>query len=332
MSSRNKDSLSYIKFIAFIDIIIKNSDEKNPMSVKDIQEKIYELDYDFNIDYRLMKNYAEYYNEFYEDDIIIVEKKGRNIYFYYRSTSLDTMEAKAIVDLVYSSDFFTQQTKENYKKRIQDMFSIHYQAYFNKILNPKIEKNENDNVFYRELEIITQAIQQKKKIRFTYEKPSLIEHTIKQQELAPIDTVFSNNEYYLLCQGNRNNEDCIPYRMDYIKDVEIVEDSSFSYTENELQHFLDKLMNMTYMYSQGKEEYIELEFDKNIYSNMIDKFGKNIKPHKVNDDTYRIQVRNTINSTFYSWIIGFGGKIQIVGNQEQVKRFKEFLTSQFIDK
>jgi len=64
---------------------------------------------------------------------------------------------------------------------------------------------------------------------------------------------------------------------------------------------------------------------------MIDKFGKDIKPHPYNNN-YRIQVKHTINSTFYSWIIGFGGKIQIVGNQKQVQRFEDFLTTRFIQK
>lgn len=331
MNTRNKDSLSYIKFIAFIDIVIKNSDEKHPLTVKEIQNKLYELTYEFNMDHRQMKKFADYYNEFYEDDVIIVGKEGRNLFFYYNSSTLDTMEAKAILDLVYSSDFFTQNTKENYKKRIQDMFSIHYQAYFNKVLNPKIEKNQNDEVFYTELEVITQAIKEHKKIKFLYEKPTLSGHTSKEQILAPIDTVFSNNVYYLLCQGSRNSEDCIPYRMDYISHVQIVDDSHFLFTAKELQHFHDKLMNMTYMYSEGNEEYIELDFDISVYSNMIDKFGKKIHPHKINDNIYRVQVRNTINSTFYSWMIGFGGKIKIAGNDNQKKRFKDFLNKNFIE-
>lgn len=161
---RHKDRNSYIKFIAVIDIIIKNSDERHPITVKDIQEKLYELEYDFQIDFRLIKKFVQNYNDYYDDTVIESYKQGKNIYFYFVNTVLDTMEAKAIVDLVYSSDFFTLKTKENYKKRIQNMFSIHYQAYFNKNLNLHIEKNENDQVFYRELETITQAIHQKKKI------------------------------------------------------------------------------------------------------------------------------------------------------------------------
>ncbi len=109
------------------------------------------------------------------------------------------MEAKAIIDLVYSSHFFTLKTKENYKKRMQDLFSIHNQAYFQKRLNLHVVKNENEQVFYQELEVITKAIKEKKKTRVT-SKTSFFNEKHKLSELAPIDTVFSNNEYYLSSQ------------------------------------------------------------------------------------------------------------------------------------
>ena len=84
------------------------------------------------------------------------------------------------------------------------------------------------------------------------------------------------------------------------------------------------------MYGVGNLETIELDFDQSIYSNMIDKFGKHIKPYHVNENTYRVQIKHIINSTFYSWIIGFGGKIQIGGNEEQIQKFKTFLNQNFI--
>lgn len=328
---RNKDKYSFIKFLSVINIIIKNSDEKNPMTVNDIKDKLYESDYDFHIDYRLIKKYVKYYNEYYEDTIIECYKKGRNDNYYFVNTTLDTMEAKAIVDLIYSSDFFTLKTKENYKKRIQDMFSIHYHAYFDKLLNLHIEKNENDQVFYKELEVVVNAIKNHKKIRFEYHKPFLTKkENNKKIELAPIDTYFANNEYYLLCQGAIDPQLCITYRLDYVKNVEIINDSSFFFSELEIQSFHEKLKNITYMYGEGKMEIIELEFHESVYSNIIDKFGKNIKPKKFSNDTYKIQVKNVINSTFYSWIIGFGGKIQISGNAKQVDKFKKFLNEKFL--
>ncbi len=331
--TRNKDSNSHLKFLATIEAIIKNSDINHPLTVKEIKEYVYNHDYDFTLDYRLILNYVNSYNDFFKDDMIKYEKKGRNIYFYYTGSSLDIMEAKAIVDLVYSSDFFTEQTKGNYKKRIQDLFIPHYNPYFNKNLNLHVIKNESDIAFYHELEIITKAIYMQKKISFEYNKPFL-EPNHKEKKLttlAPIDTCFSNNEYYLLCQGNKDENSCISYRLDYICNVKIIEESHVFFNSYQIQIFNEKLKSMTYMYGEGELEVIELIFDKSIYSNIIDKFGKNINVQKYNETHNIVQVKNIINSTFYAWIIGFGGKIQIHGSDKQINKFKEFLIKNFLE-
>ena len=39
MQRRNKDKDQYLKFIAIIDIIMKNSDENHPLTVNQIKEK-----------------------------------------------------------------------------------------------------------------------------------------------------------------------------------------------------------------------------------------------------------------------------------------------------
>lgn len=44
---------------------------------------------------------------------------------------------------------------------MQDLFSIH-NCLFSKRLNLHVVKNENEQVFYQELEVITKAIKEKK--------------------------------------------------------------------------------------------------------------------------------------------------------------------------
>ena len=89
---RKKDSHSYMKFLAVIDTIQKYGDEKNPLSIKDIQNHIYER-FDFELNFRLIQKYMKEYNEYFDDNYIECIKKGRNTYYYFLNTSLDMMEA-----------------------------------------------------------------------------------------------------------------------------------------------------------------------------------------------------------------------------------------------
>ena len=49
------------------------------MTVKDIQDKLYELQYDFHIRLSSHQKYVQYYNEYYEDTIIESYREGRMI-------------------------------------------------------------------------------------------------------------------------------------------------------------------------------------------------------------------------------------------------------------
>ncbi len=323
---RNKDKDSYRKFLLVIKIIQEFSDENHQLTSQDIDEYLKMYDYQFQISTKMIKKYIDEYNEIFPDHII-VNKCGRTNYYYFTGTNLDVMEAKAIVDLVYSSDFFTSITKNNYKKRIKDMFSRHYHSYFDKRIVLDIEKNANDKVFYKELEVINEAIVLNKLISFTYSKPVLLNENKKEVTIAPIDTYFFNNTYYLICQGNKNKDDYITYRLDYISNVSIIMDSFVTVTPYHIERYKNKLQQMTYMYQEGQSDFIELEFDESVYSNIIDKFGKSIRIYNGENNRFRTLIKTIVNSTFYSWVIGFNGKITISGNSEQVQNFYQYLKS-----
>ena len=135
---RNKDKNSYLKFLAVIDILKTYSNKENPLSIIQIQN--YFKNQDFHLDYRLLDTYIHNYNEYHDDTIIQKIKNKNTNYYYYVHSTLDIMEAKAIVDLVYSSDFFTPKTKENYLKRMQSLFSKNDASKFTKVLDLHIEK------------------------------------------------------------------------------------------------------------------------------------------------------------------------------------------------
>lgn len=56
MQRRNKDKDQYLKFIAIIDIIMKNSDENHPLTVNQIKEKFYQQKGIFKLIIVLLKN------------------------------------------------------------------------------------------------------------------------------------------------------------------------------------------------------------------------------------------------------------------------------------
>lgn len=343
--TRNKDKNQHQKCLTILNIIRTFSDCDHPLTISKLENIISEKNLDFKIDFRLLRKYIQYFNECIGE--IVLEKKGRELYFYYNHPALDVFEAKAIIDLVYSSNFFSQNTKENYIYRMQDLFPTYYSDLFKKPFIFENTKPHNDNLFYQKLYTISEAICNHTFISFSYEKPSLIQKksetndtSLQTQKIyAPLDTIFSNNEYYLLCIEKESIEQQELFnpktlRMDYITNVQTVLDNkTFTLSEIQKNKIMSIIQQSTYMYSDGDIEEIQLSFPDYLYGNMIDKFGK-IDPSDIEyrEERYVVTVKPIVNRTFYSWIIGFGGDIQIVGDAHQIEKFKTFLKTNFLNK
>ena len=89
-------------------------------------------------------------------------------------------------------------------------------------------------------------------------------------------------------------------------------------------HFFHKLVHQKEK-SYPQIFYKKIVFERRFLSPKRADFPK--KPKVIHNSTVPITI---INNTFYSWIIGFGGAIQIVGGQSQIERFQNFLKEQFL--
>ena len=58
---------------------------------------------------------------------------------------------------------------------------------------------------------------------------------------------------------------------------------------------------------------------------VIDRFGEEVETYPIGNDRFGAKVDVELSPLFYSWVIGFAGKIQIAGPEEAVDGLKELL-------
>jgi len=75
----------------------------------------------------------------------------------------------------------------------------------------------------------------------------------------------------------------------------------------------------------GEDTRVQLEFDKSLMNPIIDRFGKDVRVEKVNDDTARVYVAIAKSTVFFGWLTQFGDQIKIVSPDSLAKEYKEFL-------
>jgi hypothetical protein len=84
---------------------------------------------------------------------------------------------------------------------------------------------------------------------------------------------------------------------------------------------LDRHINSMFrMYSASAERIpVELICDNELMDAIIDRFGKNVKTCRVDDEHFETDIVVAVNNVFFGWIFGFDGKVKI-NKPETVKR------------
>lgn len=72
---------------------------------------------------------------------------------------------------------------------------------------------------------------------------------------------------------------------------------------------------------------MELICDNDLMDAMIDRFGQNVKTKKVDENHFETDVAVAVNSVFFSWIFGFGGKVKIAGPDSVKKQYADMVNA-----
>lgn len=79
------------------------------------------------------------------------------------------------------------------------------------------------------------------------------------------------------------------------------------------------------MYDTDEPVSVQMHCHVSVMKYLIDKFGSDFETVAVDDEHFKATVNVCASTTFYSWIFGFNGKIEIVGPQEVTSTYKEML-------
>lgn len=121
--NKKLNNINLHRFIYVLKLIYEKGDADNPISSTEIIE-ILNTEKNIDICQRTIDTIVKSFNEAIENDfeISILNSKPKK-YYFHSTPSLEFGEAKAIIDLVYSSKFFTERIKNNFIDRMQEQFN-----------------------------------------------------------------------------------------------------------------------------------------------------------------------------------------------------------------
>lgn len=250
--------------------------------------------------------------------------------YYLASRTFEDAELRMLIDSVLCSRTLSEKESRLLIEKLKGLGNTYFEAKVSHVCCNMNMPHLNSKQLVYTVDVIHDAIDQKKKIAFTYNQyeTDFKLHPKRNQRyiVNPFQMVVNLGKYYLI--GNYDKYDDIShYRLDLMTDVEIMNEKRKSKSiikgmENGLS-LPNHMVEHVYMYS-GESIYIKLKAKKEIMTELIDWLGKDFKI-LTEDETYiTIRLKCNDDAMFY-WALQYGSGVEVLEPIDLRKRIYKMI-------
>ena len=296
-----------------LEILRVHSDEYHPLSQADIVKKL-ESEYDMKTDRKTVKrNIENLLDSGFNIEYSVTPRKIKNAETgavedsnihsdYYYLHDFTESELRLLIDsLLFSTHLPYNQCKALVEK-LEKLSSKYFRSRVKHIHTMPNLRPHNDQIFYN-VDILDEAISTKRQVSFNYGEYGTDKKMHKRKNkkgeekefiINPYQMAAKDGNYYLICnrEGYPNLSN---YRIDRITDMSILDTKVTPFekleaTGNNKLSLSDYMKSHIYMFT-GKQTKATLQVDKGRISDVIDRFGMDVKFSEETEETVCAHVK-----------------------------------------
>lgn len=309
------------RVLCLLKLLEKYTDEEHQLTTSELSSLL-EKEYGLTVHRITFKKDIEALQAMGYD--IVDTRSSQNKYFL-GSREFELPELKLLIDAVESSKFITSTKSKELIEKIHNLTSIHQVERLKR--NNYVVKNvkpNNEQIYYI-VDAINDAINANKQISFQYYdytglKKKVLKNKGEIYKLSPYHLVWNDDYYYVLGYSEKRKK-VISFRVDRIANVpNILEKDSIPEPKDfDLNEFTKSVF---FMYGGDKVQ-VTLRCENGLMKTIIDRFGEDVTTLAYDMESFRVVVDVEASPTFYGWVFGFGGKIEVLGPEEIREEYEE---------
>lgn len=311
-----------LKMLYLVKILSEETDDEHSLTTQDIITKL--AKYDVNAERKALYRDFEELKAFGLD--IISEQIGRNVYYHLGHRDFELPELKLLVDSVQSAKFITEKKSKDLIKKLEALVSKYEAKHLQRqvVISGRV-KTMNESVYYN-VDAIHEAISSDKQIRFQY-----FQWTVKKKMelrkdgawyvLSPWGLMWDDEYYYMLAY-DAEDEMIKHYRVDKMLNIDIVDckrEGQEAFKSFDMPRYSKSLFGMF----SGEQTSVTLEGTNDMAGVLIDRFGKDIMLHPIDEEHFSAIVEVAISKQFLGWVIALGENIKITAPKAVVEQMQE---------
>jgi predicted DNA-binding transcriptional regulator YafY len=259
-------------------------------------------------------------------DISTYNENGKGYYILRDpETDFEIGEIRAIIEQFSYASYIPETISNEIILKCKNMLNVYEQE---KLKDYKIISTDNktDNLeIIKNIEDIENSIYNKKKIKFNYIKyelnKSLEKNIVNEIVCSPYKLVYNLQQLYLICLKD-NAKVLYTYRVDKIKNIEILNKDSIKVNEEIVENYIKSNVSMF------SGDNIDIEFNCNIdlLNMIIDQFGANTVLNIIDDNTFNAKI-NASKKGFKYFALRNIENINIISPKSLNEEIKDIIKS-----
>ena len=193
-------------------------------------------------------------------------------------------------------------------------------------------KPVNEQIYYI-VDTINDAINQNKKISFQYfeygaDKKRKLKNGGMSYIFSPYSLVWNGDYYYALGYSDKH-ERIVSFRVDRIaSNPKILLEEAVPQPRNfNIANFTKTVFKMY----DSENVIAELKCDNSLMKVIIDHFGEDVRTTEYSSTEFIAKTEISASPTFFGWVFGFAGKIQIVSPRSLKKQYRDMVELALLD-
>ncbi len=244
--------------------------------------------------------------------------RDSHVRYYLAERRFGLAELRLLSDAVSSSRFLTPQKSRELVRKISELGSKYEARQLHRQDNSDNRIKTDNEEIYNNIVTLHTAIAENKQISCHYfewnaHKQRMLRKNGDEYKLSPWALSWDDEFYYLVAYDS-DAEKIKHFRVDKMVHVRLTE-------ERRLGEELFSSFDMA-VYSQsafnmygGTPTNVRLLADNSLAGVVLDRFGTNITILN-HGDKFEFGVKVMVSPTFYSWVLGFGNKMQILSPED----------------
>lgn len=302
-----KSANQKLKLLILKDYLLRNSDEKHPVTIPQIIEELRR--YDIKAERKSLYDDLEALRVYGLD---IVQSRGN---YYVGQRNFETPELKLLVDSIQSSKFITEKKTMSLIKKLEELASMYdAQLLERQVYVRNRVKSMNESVYYN-VDSIADAINQDRAIRFKY-----FEYTVTKERrirrngdwyvVSPFALMWDDENYYMVA-WDADAGSLKHYRVDKMLEITALKDArkgKEAFAEVDMAAYAKKTFGMF----TGQDRSVRLRFKNILAGAVFDRFGRDVMLIPDGEDHFVVTLDVAVSPQFYSWVFGFGTDVEIL--------------------